>query len=619
MSAGARTERLAAPDALRVAAIFIVGWFHIWQQSWLDPGFRIGNCYVNLQQVVRHGYMMVDIMLLLSGFLLALPVARQGEQAEIFCRPGRYCRKRFWRIAPSYYLCIMLTTVLYAIPRGLYSTPGFMAKDLLMHATFTHTLSYDTYLLSPTAATLWTLSVEVLFYALWPAVARLFRRRPGETCLGMTVIALAFRLYVSSLPETSFLFNQLPAQLDLYACGMAAAWVLVRLERDGRPGPRTRRWLSPVGMVLTLALMCQIMYWQPVSDYPSIRMGQMIWRLPLGLLGGAFLVCGCLAPPALARAVGNPVTRFLADISYNFYIWHQFLACRLKDWRIPPYAAEQQPNMAYEQPWQTQYTLLCFLGVAALCALITYGFEKPIQRWALRRGGKRRPPSHERIRFRQDHLPGGQHRPVLSVVSAPVSRHVAHPALHRLGFSPDGAAPAAQDPLQGDLLPLFAPRPAGRAGAVLAGAFAGCLPLVSGPAAEGRSGHLRLAGVPAAAGGPGPGLRSDGLPRGPGHRPLPGGELPRGGKGPPLPGKIRRRAGGRLLVRLPLRQPHGRPGRPGMAGHQGRYRPLVSGGRGLPDIGIYIIPFPCGSWSKFGYKLEKHLRIRQLKNTRPPV
>ena len=48
-------KRLAAADVLRVASIFIVGWFHIWQQSWLDPGFRIGQYYVNLQQVVRHG------------------------------------------------------------------------------------------------------------------------------------------------------------------------------------------------------------------------------------------------------------------------------------------------------------------------------------------------------------------------------------------------------------------------------------------------------------------------------------------------------------------------------------------------------------------------------------
>ena len=384
--------RMAAPDVLRVASIFIVGWFHIWQQSWLDPGFRIGSFYVNLQQVVRHGYMMVDEMLLLSGFLLALPVARRRE-AEALVRPADFYRRRFWRIAPGYYLCITLTTLFYALPLGLYRSAGFMAKDLVMHLTFTHTLSFDTYLLSPMAATIWTLSVEALFYALWPIIARFYVKRAGETCLTLVVIALFFRSWVAAKSDTTFLFNQLPAQLDLYACGMAAAWVLAKLERDGLPSPKHRRIIAPAGMLLTFAAMIVIMYIQPVGDYEGIRRGQMFWRLPLGLLGGCFLLCGCMAPPKMSRVLDNPVTRVLSDASYSFYLWHQFLACRLKEWRIPPYLAAENPNMAYEQPWQTRYTLLCFLGVAALSVFLTYVWEKPLQKWGLRRLRERQPAS----------------------------------------------------------------------------------------------------------------------------------------------------------------------------------------------------------------------------------
>ncbi len=376
---GAGRSRLAAPDVLRVAAIFLVGWFHIWQQSWLDPSFTVGGHYVNLQSIVRHAYMMVDLMLMLSGFLLALPVVRQGMRPMGRREAGRFYARRFWRIAPSYYLCVILTTLLYAIPRGLYWSGGFLAKDLIMHFTFTHTLARDTYLFSPTAATLWTLAVEVQFYLFWPLVARLFAKKPGWTCAGLTGAALAFRLWVAGHSDTTFLFNQLPAQLDLYACGMGAAWLYVRLDRAGRPSVKIRRWLAPVGMVASLVVMCRIMSVQPVGDYEAIRAGQMLYRLPLGLLGGAFLVCGCLAPPKLERALGNPVTRVLADISYNFYIWHQFLACRLKDWHIPPYTAEL-PNQAYEQPWQTRYTIVCFVAAAALAAVCTYLWEKPIQR-----------------------------------------------------------------------------------------------------------------------------------------------------------------------------------------------------------------------------------------------
>ena len=389
---GQRENRMAAPDVLRVAAIFIVGWFHIWQQSWLDPSFRIGEHYVNIQQIVRHGSMMVDIMLLLSGFLLALPVARQRQQSEVLTDPGRFFQKRFWRIAPCYYLCVMLTTVFYALPQHLYSSTGFMIKDLLMHATFTHVLSYQTYFFSPTAATIWTLSVEVQFYVIWPLLARLYIKRPGETCLGLMVIALVFRSWVSSRAYVFDMFNQLPGQLDLYAWGMAAAMLYTRAEQDEVFSLKTRRWLAPVGMLLAFAAMLCAMYAQPLGEVELFMRGQMLWRFPMGIFGAVFLVCGCLAPPGLAKALGNPLTRFLSDISYNFYLWHQFLACRLKDWHFPPSVAEM-PNQAYEQPWQTQYTLVCFLGVAAFSALLTYLIEKPVRRWGLRHLRSRKEPS----------------------------------------------------------------------------------------------------------------------------------------------------------------------------------------------------------------------------------
>ena len=60
-------------DGLRALSVFIVAWFHIWQQSWLNPVLSIGPVRLDFNAPVRTGYMMVDMMLLLSGFLLFLP------------------------------------------------------------------------------------------------------------------------------------------------------------------------------------------------------------------------------------------------------------------------------------------------------------------------------------------------------------------------------------------------------------------------------------------------------------------------------------------------------------------------------------------------------------------
>lgn len=372
-----KTRPLAAADVLRVAAIGLVAWYHFWQQSWLDPGFHALGSYVNLQQMVRNGYLMVDVMLALSGFLLALPHARARRDGLAAPSPQAFYQKRFWRIVPSYALAVLLVLFLYAIPQGLYSSAGEMAVDVLAHFTFTHNLIPDLLFSTPLLGVLWTVGVEVQFYILFPLIARLYRDRPGLTCLFLALCGIAVRLWVSTLPSTAFWVNQMPCMLDLFACGMAAAAIFVRFEE--RPIPSRRRWLLAGGAALCFLLLLQLLYTQVIGDYEMVRRYQLMWRLPLGLLTGGFLVCGCLGPEALTRTFENPVTRFLAAISYNFYIWHQFIAVRLKAWHIPPYTAEN-PNMAAEQPWQILYTVFCFVFTAVLASAITFFFEKPLQK-----------------------------------------------------------------------------------------------------------------------------------------------------------------------------------------------------------------------------------------------
>ena len=70
--------------------------------------------------------------------------------------------------------------------------------------------------------------------------------------------------------------------------------------------------------------------------------------------------------------------------SFSFYIWHQWLAVRLKMWRIPPYQAAADPNQAGEMPWQLHYTLACFFAALALAILVTYLIEKPAAKYGRR-------------------------------------------------------------------------------------------------------------------------------------------------------------------------------------------------------------------------------------------
>ena len=123
-----------------------------------------------------------------------------------------------------------------------------------------------------------------------------------------------------------------------------------------------------------------------LGDYvrdAEVKMAQLLWRLPLGVCGAAFLYFSGRAPERLDRVFGNRAVRFLSAISYNFYIWHQFLAVKLKEFHIPAYVSEF-PQMSEGRAWQTKYTLLCFAAAFLLSAALTYLVEKPAGRALLR-------------------------------------------------------------------------------------------------------------------------------------------------------------------------------------------------------------------------------------------
>ncbi len=372
---------LPAADLFRVLCIALIAWYHFWQLSWLDPGFDLGGVHIDLQQTVRNGYMLVDMLLVLSGFLLALPYARWAQGRGDKPDGVDFYKKRFIRIVPSYLFAVLLSFFAWAIPTGQYADAPAAVRDLLAHLSFTHNLFRETLYFTKLQGVLWTLAVEVQFYLIFPLLGLCYVRKPFYTCGLMTLAALIFRTLAMKYGDLSYLTNQLPLLLDVYAAGMAAAWLLAKLETR----ELSCRWVFPLLALMTFACILQLMYGQVIGpDGNSIKRMQLLWRLPMALCGAAFLLFGSLAPRRVLRAVGNPVTRFLSGISYNFYIWHQFLARRMVDWNLPRHLAEL-PNQVYEQPWQSRYSALVWLAALAAAVLCTYGIEKPCARYLKKR------------------------------------------------------------------------------------------------------------------------------------------------------------------------------------------------------------------------------------------
>lgn len=373
------TRRIPELDGVRALMVFIVSWYHIWQQSWLTP--YIGH--TSLDFLLRCGYIWVDGTILLSGFLLFLPYARMMAGDGAMPDTRSFYRRRVIRIVPSYLFNLLAVLLCIALPFGLYGSRGFLIKDLVTHLTFTFNFWPDTYMSTPLGVACWTLAVEMQLYLLFPLLARRAVRHPVLTLLGMTAVSWGFRLWcVTNLNDYAMVVNQMPSFLDVYALGMAGSLVYVRLCAW-----KPRGWRLAMRQLAATALVCaalagilHLLHLQAVAPgYTAIQMYQMTRRFPFALAVLVFMTALPFSLQPLRLLMGNRLMRGLGAISMNYYILHQTIAVHLKRLHIP-FSESELPNQTGDRVWQWQYTLLCF-GLSVLAAvLVTVLVEKPAAR-----------------------------------------------------------------------------------------------------------------------------------------------------------------------------------------------------------------------------------------------
>ncbi len=367
-------RRIPELDGLRVLLVFIVAWYHFWQQSWLGPA--VGS--YSLDFLVRAGYMPVDGTILLSGFLLFLPYARSMLMDEPIPDRRWFYRRRVMRIVPSFYFITLVMLFCVALPWGLYYSPKNMVKDVFMHFTFTFTFDPYTYISTPIGVASWTLAIEMQAYLLFPFIARWAMRRPAATMLGMGALAWLWRAWcLWAFTDYGMVVNQLPSFLDVYALGMGAALLYVKLCQLWQRVKRPILWeCGATAAVIAAVLLLEKLLRAQAYYNGNIQAGQMIHRFPLAALLAVLAVCLPFTVLPLRKLMGNRVTAFLAGISMNYYLIHQNLAVHLKRLGIP-YSAFDLPNQAGDRVWQYQYTFLCFGLSLVMAVLVTYLIEKP--------------------------------------------------------------------------------------------------------------------------------------------------------------------------------------------------------------------------------------------------
>lgn len=345
-------KRPAGADAARVLAVGLVGWYHIWQQSWVSPG--------PLEPLVRGGYVWVDMMILLSAFCLTLPYAFDWVQGRPFRGCAGFYRRRLVRILPGYYLCL---GVHFAVALAAGGADWRLAGDLAAHLTLTQTWFMQSYWFTRLGGALWTVGVLAGFYLLFPALIRWFCRSPLAVLGALTAVQAGFGLFVWGLSGNDYLmaFNQLPAFAGVLGLGMAGALLYAKAAAffAGR-----LRWLFAAGAALALGAIFGLVK-TSLLDAADNRRWQLAFRMPLAGLFLALLLCLCLC---MGQSGG--LLRWLAGASYGFYLWHQSLAVWLKQARIPFWQGDVPPNQTGDAAWMAKYNLLCWGAALAVAAAV---------------------------------------------------------------------------------------------------------------------------------------------------------------------------------------------------------------------------------------------------------
>jgi peptidoglycan/LPS O-acetylase OafA/YrhL len=312
------TGRMASIDGLRGLAALSVFLFHAWLYTMPAPtASRRSNLGGYVANELRVGLVLFFV---LSGFLLSRPwlaAALEGRRPPDL---RRYLRSRAARIAPAYYVALAGSIGLLW---GLAGTPGLRlppAGELPLFVLFAQNTSPSSVMkLNPP---LWSLAVEVGFYALLPLIGllatKLPPRRRAQALVPLALLALgvAFNVSIAGRGLGMTYSKTLAAMLPYFAVGMLAAVAL-----HGRaPAAGTRRSMFAAGALLVV---CDAVAKTavPASGVVDATMLFSIIRDGLSASGFALIVVAAAAAPH-GRLLGSRALAGLGTISYGFYLWH---------------------------------------------------------------------------------------------------------------------------------------------------------------------------------------------------------------------------------------------------------------------------------------------------------
>ena len=321
----------------------------------------------------------VAVFFALSGFLLSRPMFLAGVQGRPLPRTAAYLWRRALRVLPAYWLTV--TVAFLVLPGNRAAGPW----EWVRHLTLTQ--PYTTGWFGEGLSHTWSLTTEVAFYLVLPAIAtglvRLSSGRPERPVPVLVALAVAAVLGLGWIAWTAGTPSALPLNLWLpsfagwFGAGMALA-LLTTSDRTWRPV----RLLHDLGSSLTTCWAgAAALFWIATSSVAgpeglfASTATQAVTKnaLYLGIATLLLLplVFGDQSQGRVRLVLSSAPARFLGEISYGLFLVHVVvLAWGYRALGIAPFSGNVV--LVLVATWVT---------AASLATVVYLLLERPLRRW----------------------------------------------------------------------------------------------------------------------------------------------------------------------------------------------------------------------------------------------
>ena len=312
-------SRIQPIDGLRTFAAFGVIWIHTWAYCGY-PSIKIGA--LDLYQAVAIVGNGVDFFFVISGFCMYLMAGGKEYNLKGY---GQFIYKRFLRIAPAFYVAV----IVYAVFVEIANPSFYFLKQVSYHFLFLNNITGNTI-----SGPFWSIATEWHFYMILPLCILLSKKISlPKTLLILSVCSLVLFCIVNKgfLPY-GYWEPQILVRFPEFAVGIYAAYIF----KQGKSVPKLFNGIK--GLIFAFLIMyigrflkfTPLLEWAGSAGFFFKSIADTVMVIGFGIL----LLHVITQASALSNILSGRIITWLGRISYSIYLWHSLLFILLGDMLI---------------------------------------------------------------------------------------------------------------------------------------------------------------------------------------------------------------------------------------------------------------------------------------------